>query len=441
MEIAAADLSRILDLYAQGLYLQGYRHAEALGPLKDWTGTAARLLAGRLVRQLGAPRLSRWHLVKAYRSQPTYPEAIYYQARYYLEKQNLLAAWRFLRKQSDAIRDSAPELRADVYSLRAFICARLRDFERSETWIQRALELTPNRPWIHVEQAACLEFAEKFDAALAAARRALEIRQDFRPAVQAAGHLLLVLDRDREALDLLTTSAAAIECGAVYSQLAALQDDLGMHADSRRSYDRFADLSPLMETEVQQWLAARRSDICYDLGDVEAARTFAAQAGEGFHQAVAENLGKAGADAKRTVLDRVERLPRPHPQVIPATLVVLRRAWEADAPLPPDDPFRLDAPIEYMERRWAEQGGWVAREFTAKPEAIYSVIDAGVPIALGVVEATYAQLQAIAGYDRRKGILLFRDPSERHLGEMMLDPLLERFRSTGPRGLVFVPLA
>src|SRR5439155_3959203 len=83
--------------------------------------------------------------------------------------------------------------------------------------------------------------------------------------------------------------------------------------------------------------------------------------------------------------------------------------------------------------------GWVAREFTATPDAVYAVIDAGVPIALGVVEATYAQLQAIAGYDRRKGILLFRDPSERHLGEMMLDPLLERFRSTGPRGLVFVP--
>ena len=79
-----------------------------------------------------------------------------------------------------------------------------------------------------------------------------------------------------------TESAAAIECGAVYSQLAALQDDLGMHADARRSYDRFAELSPLMETEVQQWLAARRSDVCYDLGDIDATREYAKQAGEGF---------------------------------------------------------------------------------------------------------------------------------------------------------------
>src|SRR5262249_34289739 len=38
-----------------------------------------------------------------------------------------------------------------------------------------------------------------------------------------------------------------------------------------------------------------------------------------------------------------------------------------------------------------------------------------------------------------KDILLFRDPAERHLGEMMLEPLLERFRSNGPRALIMLP--
>src|SRR5262249_28598023 len=158
------------------------------------------------------------------------------------------------------------------------------DFEQAEALLKRALDLTPERPWIHVEQASCLEFAERFDDALAAARHAMELRPFFRPAVQAAGHLLLTLDRDEEALELLTEAASRLECAAVVSQLAALQDELGRHEDARRSYDRFADLSPMMEEEVTQWLAARRSDILYDLGDIEGARQHAAQAGEGFHQ-------------------------------------------------------------------------------------------------------------------------------------------------------------
>src|SRR5262245_10073303 len=427
MEIAAADVARILDLYTRGLYVQAYRVGVELAPLQQWEGTAARLLAGRLARQIGAPRLSRWHMIKAYRGQPTHPEAIYYHARYFLERHNLLAAWRFLRARRDAARDAAPELRADLFSLHAFISARLRDFEQSERWLERALELTPDRPWIYVERSACLEFAERYDDALASARKAMELRPFFRPAVQSAAQLLLTLDRDAEALDLLTEAAQRLECAALVSQLAALQDELGRHEDARRSYDRFAELSPLMEEEVLQWLAARRSDILYDLGDWEGSRQQALQAGEGFHQTVAERLAHISPCAKRVVLEGLERLPRPLPQSIPAGLVIIRRFWRKTEPVPGDDPFRLDAPLEYQERRWAEQDGWVVREFTATPAGLHALISAGIPVALGVVEATFAQLQAIAGFDQRKDILLFRDPTERHLGEMMLEPLLERF--------------
>lgn len=439
MEIAAPDLARILELYSQGLYLQAYHQAQALGPLRDWTGTAARLLAGRLSRQLGAPKLSRWLLLKAYRGQPTHPEAIYYHARYFLEKHNLLAAWRFLRRERGAITDAAPELRADLFSLHAFICARLRDFEQAEVWLDKAVKLAPERPWIHVERAACLEFAEKLEDALAAAREAMRLRAFFRPAVQAAGHLLHVLDRDDEALQLLTDAATALECGAVLTQLADLQEDLGRHAAARQSYDRFEELSPLLEPDIRQWLAARRSDVAYLLGDLEAARQYATGAGEGFHQSVAQKLANVGDQPRRVVLESVQRLPRPHPANIAPALAILRRAGRPDEPLPNDDTFRLDAPPEYLERRWSEQGGWIVREFTGESPVLHQLLDAGVPFALGVVEATFAQLQPVAGYDQRKGILLIRDPSEQRLGEMMLDPLLERFRSTGPRVLLMLP--
>ena len=56
MEIAAADLARILDLYSQGLYLRAFHQAEALAPLRNWTGTAARLLAGKCVAGIAPDR-------------------------------------------------------------------------------------------------------------------------------------------------------------------------------------------------------------------------------------------------------------------------------------------------------------------------------------------------------------------------------------------------
>ena len=96
--------------------------------------------------------------------------------------------------------------------------------------------------------------------ALAAARHSLELHPWFRPGVQAAAHLLHRAGREADAVELLTEAAGHLESGVVAAQLAGLQLDLGRHEDARRSLERYAELSPLMEPEVAKWLAARRAD-------------------------------------------------------------------------------------------------------------------------------------------------------------------------------------
>ena len=249
MDIAPADLAQIRELYAQGRYRQAYDAASEFGPIRAWEGTAARLLGGRLAIQLGAPTLGRrLHLV-AYRSTPAHPEAIYYHARYRMERFGPLAAWRFMRANPDWS-DAPPELHADWLALHGFAAARLRDFDRAERWLNRAEAVAPGRPWPCIERASAYEFADRLDDALASAKRSLELHPWFRPGVQSAAHVLLRLGRDREALDLLTEAAANLESGLVVAQLAGLQNDLGRHADAARSLDRYAELSPLMEEEV-----------------------------------------------------------------------------------------------------------------------------------------------------------------------------------------------
>src|SRR6266702_3516780 len=59
MDIPSADLARIRELYTQGRYRQAHDAAGAFGPYRSWTGTAARLIGGRLAIQLGGPNLGR----------------------------------------------------------------------------------------------------------------------------------------------------------------------------------------------------------------------------------------------------------------------------------------------------------------------------------------------------------------------------------------------
>ncbi|MBX9626378.1 MAG: hypothetical protein K2X82_21440, partial [Gemmataceae bacterium] len=289
MDIAPADLTRIRELYGRGLYRQAYAVAEGLGPVRAWAGTPARLIGGRLAIQLGAPRLGRGLHLAAYRSTPAHPEAVYYHARYRLEKFGPLAAWRFVRTHPDWS-DAPPELQADWLALSGFVAARLRDFDRADRWLNRAESTAPDRPWPQVERAGSLELADRTADALAAARRALQLQPWFRPGVQSAGHLLVRLGRDREALDLLTEAVGHIESGLVVAQLAALQHDLGHHVDAARSLDRYAELCPLMEPELTKWLSARRADAAYTLGDWPAAAEHARAAGDELYTAFAGRL-------------------------------------------------------------------------------------------------------------------------------------------------------
>ena len=110
-------------------------------------------------------------------------------------------------------------------------------------------------------------------------RRSLELVPFFRPGVQSEAHLLQALGREREALERLTEASGKIESGIVLAHLAAVQIDLRHFNDARRSYERYAELSPLRDEETEKWLAARRADTAYFCGDFDQAREHATQGG------------------------------------------------------------------------------------------------------------------------------------------------------------------
>jgi cellulose synthase operon protein C len=440
MEIATAALAPIRELYARGFYLQARERAQAFGPFNEWSNTAARLMGGRLVIQLGAPRLGRWLHLRAYRDTPTHHEAIYYHARYRLERYGPLATWQFLRKNPEW-NDAPPEVRADWFGLHGFVAARLRDFDRAERWLNRGESMAHDRAWLCIERASAYEFAERYDDALAAARRSLELHPWFRPGVQAEGHLLQVMGREREALERLTEAVEHMESGIVVAHLAGIQADLGHYHDARRSYERYAELSPLMEEEVFKWLSARRCDTAYFTGDLPAAREQAPKAGEEFYTEFGARLEQPISEPNACIRLNI---PQAEPQLSVPTarpLDLIVRFWQATAAPVPDESAIFDGLPDARERRWAVDNGFQAAEFTITPESAFALLERGTPFLLTMVDAGYAHSQVVVGIDRVRQTLWLRDPQDRRTNEAPFKAVFERYAPYGPRGLAVVPSA
>lgn len=438
--VTPASLDGMRARYARGLCLQAYRLGASEGPIHRWTGAAARVMAGRIAANLGARRLCCWMHLRAYREDPADPEAAYYFGRTLLERRGPLAAWRFLRARGEL--GGAPDpVRADWLAFHACVLGLLRDFDAAEGWLARAEALAPQRPWPWIERCSLLELEDRYEESLAAARRALELRPWYRPGVQAVAHVLQLLGRDRPALDLLAEAAGRLESTLVLHQLAALQDELGHHADARRTYDRFAELAVLIEKDLADWLAARRADAAYFCGDRPAAADLARRVAGPLYAPFAEALSREPFDGKRILLD-VGFVRQHHSTCVPATLAALSRYWRQPAGhLDVAGAICYDGTPDHRERAWAEEHGYVCREFTVTWDAAIALLDRGVPFTLTLIDPGSAHMQAVIGYDTCRRSLLARDPYVPQQVEYHADGLLEGHRSTGPRGHALVPQA
>ncbi len=443
--VPAAELAEIKSLYLAGRYRAAFDRGSALGPPRAWSGPPARLLAGRLAMQLGAPRLGRQLHALTFRQSPAYPEAVYYMARYRLERFGPLGCWQFLRQHTDWS-EAAPELRADWWALHAFVNARFRDFDRAEKYLADSEKLAPDRPWHHVERSSILEQQEKPEEALAAARRALEIQADFRPAVQAVGHLLTRQGKESEALEFLRDASTRIESGLVMAQVAALEVDLKHYAAAGQSLDRFAHLSPMMAKDVEEWLAARRADVAYHQGNFSEALAQAKKvpADDKFYPRFAANLEREQPTTSPRVLLEVDLTTdtaggnASRNSVTPSDL--LARFWgEALPPATPNDSPSTDGLPEPTERRRFAEAGWVCHEFTLTLPTAADLIARGLPFIVTLFETGYGQPRLVVGADPLRESLLLAEPGERRPVEAPLPLMMERFAATGPRCLVAVP--
>jgi tetratricopeptide (TPR) repeat protein len=435
--VSADQLKSMLSLYDLGLYLQAYRQAEQVGPLANWRGTDARILAGRLAGNLGSQRMADWHFVHAYRKDRTHPEALWYFTRYLMGARGPLAAWKFVQGQSFPT-NARRELQSHWYSQQAAILGMLRDFDAAEELLRKAEEIG-TEPWTCLEWAALYSLEDRHEDAEEAARRALKLRPWYRPAVQWVAHFLVQKERDEEALQLLTEATQKLESGSVFGQLAVLQIELKRFAEASHSLDGFERLSPLLDKNQTYWLNARRCDLACHLGEYDKAIEFAKKVKGKFYEGLATRLANRITPGPRVELG-VGYVRQHHKTCAPATLTSIAKFWSM-----PAEHVEVAEEISYIgtqhhnERKWANDHDWYTKSFTVTWEAAVALLDRGIPFTLATTEVSSAHLQAVIGYDAARGTLIIRDPGERHRVEMAFDLVLERYKASGPRGMAMVP--
>ena len=438
MEVPKEVLVEIANRHEAGLYVQAHELARNVAPLEEWRGVEAQILAGRLAGNLGAERLGRWLHARAWRTDRTCAEAGYFRALDLAHYRGPYAAWRFLETQA-SFPGAAQRVQADLLGLRARVAAQFRDFDRAEGLLAEAEKLGGTQAWLWCERAFCLQFQDAFEEALQAAQEALRVRPWFRPAVQFAAQLLQTAGKDQEALELLRGSLEHVESGAIACQLAVVEFELGMHRESVVSWERMRFLSPLFNEAMVKWWEGRMAEAHYHCGDFSRAAEHARNAGEKFDAEFAERLSAPGAAKCRVHLE-VGFVRQHHMTCAPATLSALSRYWgmAVDHAVLAEK-ICYDGTPDHVERHWAVENGYIAREFRVTWEAAVELLDRGVPFTLATVETTSAHLQAVIGYDAMRRTLLVRDPSLRIHQEFPVEPLLQRYAPYGPRGMALVP--
>src|SRR5262249_36909717 len=261
-------------------------------------------------------------------------------------------------------------------------------------------------------------------------REALERSPLYHAALHQTAHYLSLLDRNDEAIDVLAKAEPRLESAALALHLATLEGEQKRFEDEQRSLDRAEALSPLLEKEGADRLAGRRSDCAYGRGDLAAAESFARKCKNPFFQRLPGRL--AGATPSRRVMREVRFVRQHHLTCVPATLSTLSRFWGREAAhLEIAEAICYDGTPAHSERRWAEENGYSTREFTVTWESATALLDRGVPFTLTTSVAAAAHLQAVIGYDDRRGTLYLRDPYLHVVGEAAADLLLDRLRSSG----------
>ena|GEM_PF-2234500 len=421
-----------------GQLLDALQTLHQLGPLRNWTG-AERVEVAWIIRELGAPRLALWHILKAYREAPQSLAVRNAYASEMLTDRGPLETLEFLQANPRPTASDRTIERLHWMWLFAIAYVTLRDFSAASRCIEQMEAVGKRADIVWFVRANLLERQDRYDAALQAIDRAIELKAGRRP-IQYKSHLLTLRGRDDEAYALLQAADGRMQVGGFAWQMALIDYERRDYAACQRMLQRFESLTPLRERSFGDLFLLFRSELARRLGDDQEAIRYASQSRSARGREIAAML----ADPQRlSRTDKILPVPfiRQHEMTCgPATLAAVSVYWGQPAEhLEVAEEICYAGTTTHAERKWAEANGFTTAEFTMTEAATEALIEREIPFTLVTRGAGYAHLQAVIGYDGRTATALIRDPYHRTRGAVGMAELLQDQAPHGPRAMVMVP--
>ncbi len=434
-------LGRLKKLRMDGRYLEAWTLVKDLAPPEEWPTQDGRLQGARLLDRIGASARSERMVLREWRRRQN-PEHVLGDLFWeVLSQRGAFLTWQWLRRHAPSPATAAED-RSDYEGCLAVVLMRLRDFEAAETALSRGRALEPDCRWFDLLHADLLQEKDLRIEALEMATRVAQADPGYVSAIQTQAELLVELDREEEALQVLKESCARLQCASLITQRVALLIERNELAEAEAMLPDYERFLPLMDDSHADWLHSRRCDIASARGDIAEALREARQVKKsGFYRLVAEKLSAEGASENlRRVTLNVPFVRQHHKTCAPASVTSIARYWKREVDhLELADEICYDGTPDYRERQWAETHGWAAREFTVSVEAAQTLIDAGMPFIMDTVHPGGAHAQVVSGYDAYRTVLFIRDPGHPHTCEFMAAESLAEQAPYGPRGFILVP--
>lgn len=438
-------LARLEALYDAGLYRQALAAGEAAwGPLRGWRGEPRRLAGSRVASHLGLFRTSAAMILAAWReagrggATPSF-DLHYAYARTVYNLRGPYLARRAMRRLEPALA-MTPAERARWLGLWAVVLGAYRDWERAHAAVDEAMALADEPGKYAFERAWLAELQDRYDDALSTlAGYPVRNPDGERAVLMMRARLLELTGRRDEAVAALQEGFGRIESVDLGMRLHRVLMESDDVAGADACLERLRAIAPDGESGVAEDLALAEAELHYRRDDVDATLATLAPVRGYFFRKVRESLERARHSGRRRQLD-VPFIRQHHMTCAPATLAAIWRyhGHHLDH-LTLAEAICYDGTSDLAERSWIEAQGWAVREFELNLDDITTLIDAGCPVGFVTVEPGSAHMQAIIGYDTRKGIYLLRDPYYPSVGELLIEGAHETYASTGPRCVVAVP--
>ena len=433
-----SDMAHLKQLYRQGLFRQALNTAEqAWGPWRQVDACERRIFLARTLSNLGLTRSSDALLLRTWRQNRDDVQARYYYLRTIARRHGAFIGLQRMQAmiEPDAL---SCDTRAEWLGFKANLYAQYRDWPRAQTLLTQAKALGSESFWLAMEEAYVLEKQDRYQDALNAIEP-LALHHHYCPAILLSAYLYALLGRQDEAVTLLHHHAQRMESVPLYLQLYAMFQEYKVADGACWCIEQARALIPEDDQALGEELAISAFSLAYLEEDMSAALTALEHVRTPYYRLIKKNMEQADLEDQPVLLE-VPFVRQHHMTCAPATLTAISHYWAQSAEhLEIVEQICYDGTPHQAERHWAEEKGWRCKEFTLNEDVAIALLDRGVPFTLSTVEPGSAHLQAVVGYDRRKGVYLLRDPYYPTLQELLIEEAGKYYASSGPRCFVLLP--